>query len=223
VSLSFIVSLVVGWGVLSLLELSRARRLIGALIDSGVSDARLGATVVESNRPLCLTVGLLRPRVLLSRRVLASLEARPLAVVLAHERSHVRRHDTLVAAVTRAASVFHLPRVRAWLLLELALAAEQSCDEAAAAEVGDRLGVAEAIVSVERLMQQAPAEGFEPMALAFGGVEVARRIESLLAEPLPSRSTWPFVAGGTAVAGGLLWLADELHHLTESALGVFLS
>ena len=58
------------------------------------------------------------PRVLLSRGLFDALSAEERAVILAHERAHVRRRDALVGSVARAVAVFHLPWVGRWLVHE---------------------------------------------------------------------------------------------------------
>ncbi|WNG17428.1 M56 family metallopeptidase [Cystobacter fuscus] len=201
-------------------DVVRAVRVLGALTRTGEPRRDLGVIVLETSRPVCLTAGLWRPRVLLSRGLLDSLGEEERAVVLAHERAHVRRRDALVASLVRALAVVHLPRVARWLVRELEIAAEQACDEDAARAVGDRVAVASAILSVERATRHAVAERLVPVAVAFGQCAVARRVESLLAEPVPTRSLRGVALGLVAALMGVLGTSATLHHLTESLLSV---
>lgn len=198
----------------------RALRAVAALARTGERRSDLGITVVETRQPLCFAAGLFSPQVLLSRGLFDRLSPEELAVVLAHERAHVRRRDALVGSVVRALAVFQLPWVGHWLVHELEVAAEQACDEEAARSVTDRVSVAAAILAVERAAQGAVAREISPVAVAFGARAVERRVEALLGDPLPQQSLRLLVISSGVALVSLLVLADELHHLTESILSV---
>jgi Zn-dependent protease with chaperone function len=171
---------------------------------------------VESAHPLAVTVGWLRPRVLLSTALLDRLSPPQLEVVVAHERAHAVRRDALAMTSARLLALAHLPPVRRRVLAELALAQEQACDEIAARACRDRVLVAETIIAAER------AAAAAPMALSaagFGGSEVAERVQSLLDGPRRA----PARRGLTrllllACAAAAVALAPHVHHWTESLL-----
>jgi Zn-dependent protease with chaperone function len=220
VSLVFLASYVLlraGFAVSSVL---RALRVVAALGRTGEHRSDLGITIVETRQPLCFAAGLFSPRVLLSRGLFDALSSEERAVILAHERAHVRRRDALVGSVARALALFHLPWVGHWLVHELEVAAEQACDEEAARCVADRVCVAAAILAVERAAQEVVAREISPVAVAFGARAVERRVEALLGDPLPLQSLRPLVISSGVAVVSLLALADELHHLTESVLSV---
>jgi Zn-dependent protease with chaperone function len=175
-----------------------------------------GAGLVASPRPFALTVGWLRPVVLVSTALVERLSPAQLAVVVAHERAHAARRDALAASAARVLSLAHLPFVRRELLADLALATEQACDEAAARACGDRVLVAETIVAAERAA--ASASPLATPGLAFGGGEVASRVESLLAAPRAGaplrRLGWALLAAFAALAVA----APHVHHWTETLL-----
>lgn len=199
-------------------QLARSLRGLRSLRLSGEERVDLGVTVIETPQPICLAAGLWRPRVLLSRGLLAALSDEQRSIVLAHERAHVRRRDALVASAVRVLAALHIGAVARWLLRELGVAAEQACDEEAGQILGDRVAVAAAILAVERAAQQAWALQLGPVALAFGACAVERRVEALLADPVPPRSLVAVtaVAGVSAIA--LLAQSGELHHLIEALL-----
>lgn len=215
--LGFLASYLVLRAALAVASLWRASRVAATLADTGEPLADLGVTVIETARPVCLTVGLWRPRVVLSRGLLETLSVEACAVVVAHERAHVRRRDALAASLVRALAVLHVPAVRRLLLRELSIAAEQACDEEAAG-LADRIVVAETILTVERAVQHAPALG--AVAVAFGACAVERRVEALLEEPAPRRPLRRLALTCAAAVACVLVLAGELHHLAESALSV---
>jgi hypothetical protein len=195
-----------------------AGRLLAGLERSGEKAAVRGLTLVEVEQPLCVAAGLFKPRILMSRILFERLTVAERRIVVAHEHAHVLRRDLLVGAAVRALTALQLPSASRWLRSELEVAAEQACDEAAAADCRDRLVVAATILKVERAMRGAVSPAFGPFALAFGLSAVERRVESLLRAPAPPRSVrLPAGLLGGAVVAALL-LADELHHLSESIL-----
>lgn len=202
----------------ALMALRRAARCLEGLRRQSIRSARLDASVLPTATPLCALAGVLRPTLFVSAGLLAKLSASDLPVILHHERAHAARHDLLLLLLARAGSVFMWPSARSRLLAALQLAAEQSCDEAAASRVGDRLEVAAVILKVERLLQS-PADELAGLAIAFGGNGVPQRVRSLLDERRCSGSFAGLLLAFALLLGGLLVASAPLHHLTESALG----
>lgn len=206
------------WG-LSGAAIFRSSRLLRALTATGVPTAN-DVTILETSEAVCMAGGLLRPRVLVSRGLLAQLAEDGQAVVFEHERAHIRRRDALVASLVRFCVPLHVPGVGTWLLREIEIAAEQACDEETGALIGDRIRVAEAILVVERLAQSAPAGTVPAGAVGFGDCAVIRRVESLLEEPKAPRSLRPLgIALSLAIVAVLLG-STTLHHTTESLISV---
>jgi hypothetical protein len=202
-------------------RLARAQRALAGLHGERPAPFASDARLLASEAPVSLAVGALRPRIVISEGLVTALPAPGLACVLAHEREHARRRDALRALFARAASWPHPPRIRRALLAELRLAAERACDEAAAERLGDRLLVAETILSVEKLLRRRSAAG--ELACAFGESDVAARVESLLAEPglAPRRRpAWVTAAAGAALC---IAAAGPFHHATEHLLSRLLA
>jgi len=198
----------------------RALGLIRTLIRTSGGHISGGMTVLATPAPICVTTGLWRPQVVISRGLLDHLDPAELQVLLAHERAHVRRRDPLVATLVRAFAFTHFAPVRAWLIRELDIAAEQACDAEAAHITGDRCAVAAAIISVERLSDGAPHGYIAPYALGFGDSAVERRVHALLSEPTVFESTRLMAIMSTIALAATLLFADELHHLTETVLSL---
>lgn len=220
-----------GWGVIGSAALSLAPRLATRasslwnslrLLDRLFAQARLDAErrtwVVPAEQPFCVSVGLIRPRILVSAGLLVAATEDELTIMLAHEAAHVRQRHTLTRLFVRAASFPLLPQVRRALLTALDLSAEQACDEAAAGEVGDRLRVAETIVAMERRL--VTTVNTHPLVAAFGASSVSQRVEAMLA---PQRQAGAALSLGlllSVLVVGVLCISPPLHHVTESTLAL---
>jgi hypothetical protein len=216
-------------GILSLAAFALA--LIAGLIQ-GVRSAALshrltraasfelarGTGLIQSDRPFALTVGWVRPRVLVSTALSERLTREQLEVVVAHEHAHAARNDALVVTFARVLAYAHLPAVRRHIVDELTLACEQACDEIAATSCGDRVLVAETIVAAERAASSATPVA--TVGAAFGGGAVVERVEWLLDAPVERaaspRPIWILIALGAAAAA----VAPHVHHWTETILDV---
>jgi Zn-dependent protease with chaperone function len=169
---------------------------------------------VDTEFPIVAVVGVLRPRLIVARSVLAACTPEELATIAAHEQAHVTARDNL-----RRAMFLLAPDIVGWLplsgrlLAEWREATEEAADDAAAASSPDRrLVLAQALIKVARL---APA-GWRPTALPasalYDGESIARRVRRLLAPPRtdrPARTAWQqaalagfiFGACGLAIGG----------------------
>jgi len=176
-----------------------------------------GHAVVDSDAPFAVTTGILEPRVVVSSGLIGALPPGQLRAVLEHEGAHVRRRDPLWKVLSRLGSAALHPSVRRALLDDLELAAEQACDEEASVRVGDRLLVAQAIVTAERVIGGRGASRCAATT-AFDDAPAVLRVEVLLR---PRIETRPVRRGLIAVALTLAALASAapLHHTAETLLG----
>lgn len=218
-------SLILGLTIAALASLctnaAKSRNQIRALLacsryNQALSFQQMPLYQIDTDRPVAFCAGLWVPHIFVSRGLMALLSADQLRAVLAHEQAHGKRRDTLRLLVAGALGIFHLPSARRRLLSDLALACEQACDEEAAQFTGDRLAVAETILVVARhgYMNVSPA-------LAFVSHPTVARVQALLAPP--QNATVSIVGLATTAALMLLLsllLAEPLHHLTETLLGL---
>lgn len=199
-------------------ELGVARRLsqLRALASARTDDPAL--FVLPGDATICHTVGLLRPRILVSSALLAALSPAERDAVLAHERAHARRRDPLALFLLRLAGVFAPSFASTALMRAFREAAELACDAEAAARTGDPLTVAEMLVRVSRLRLVAPSPG----AFAAAGTGLERRIAALL-DPagFAWRRSYQLLLGLSilsAVVALALVQAAAIHHAVESVL-----
>jgi hypothetical protein len=173
-----------------------------------------------SGAPLLSLVGILKPRLIVSPRLLQALSPEQFDTALAHEDAHLLSRDNLkrlVLAVTPGALPF-APGPR-YLESHWQHYAELSADEAASRGLPHRsIALAEALIHVARL---ANIEREMPFAssLAAGNLELALRIDRLMSMgtvPAPlinRRRAWNRVPFGFAFAALLALLPVLLHPL----------
>jgi beta-lactamase regulating signal transducer with metallopeptidase domain len=202
----------------AILGIVRGYKLYKGLMMASLKHGEQDFRIVEWNGPLALSAGLSHMSVFISRQLMQSLTTKQLDVVLAHERSHAERKDTLRQLIAHALSFAHIPWMRRSLLADMNLASEQACDEAAARITGDRLHVADTIVSIERMFIQKPLPF---SALSISGSDITARVESLLHKPHADSPSWRghLILTGILVLIAAFTSAGELHHHTESILG----
>jgi hypothetical protein len=129
-----------------------------------------------------LNVGWLRPSILLPLEW-REWDREKLDAVLAHEGAHARRRDGLVAAlaaVNRCLFWFH---PLAWMLeRRLALLAEQACDEACVAALGDRRRYAHLLLEMALVVDGSEGRLRLHALTMAAGSHIRQRIDSLLEE-----------------------------------------
>lgn len=201
----------------SFFDLLRAHKFQQQLMMVSRPHDTLSFRVVDWNMPMALSAGIRRIRVFISSQLIENLSPTQLKVVIAHEEAHLRRKDPLRHFVAHVFSFAHIPWLRKALLTDFDLATEQTCDEVAATQVGERLMVADTILAVERLfmIQRAPS-----MMTSISGSNITARVESLLAQPPAckaiSKSYMYFLTIAASVV--VFTIVDDIHHFTESIL-----
>ncbi len=141
--------------------------------------------VLEAPYPVACTVGLWRPRILLSTGMIATLSPAEIRAVIGHEWGHVMRRDPLRVALLQWCSnaLWFLPIVGA-LAQESTRIMEDAADDVAVALTGQPLELAEALVKTAKA--QAPPR-WSPVPALGGEHVVTERVERLL-QVAPVRS-----------------------------------
>ena len=180
---------------------TRALYRAGKSLRLGCDDARVAIG----------TVGLAKPRIIVSDEFRRAATGEVLAAALAHEAAHVRRRDPLRIWFAQLAADLQWPmpgtahRLASWLLV---LEAER--DGEAVASGACAADLAEAILIAARL--QCRAASTLAANVAGGGDGVAWRVRRLLA-PVPlrapdawTRTGWRACGSCTALILGAVWL-----------------
>lgn len=172
---------------------------------------------IDESFPTVAVVGVTRPVLFISERVLRECSPEEVRAMLRHETAHVTVRDNLKRFLIRACPDVVRPGSaidRAW-----AGAAEEAADAAAvAAEPASAVELAQALIRVARL---APGRGTPELASAFYlGGSIESRVRRLLTPgPAPEAPT-PFgcvmLIGGTlAFAAAIVAAAPMLHQFME--------
>ncbi|MBI2755916.1 MAG: M56 family metallopeptidase [Chloroflexi bacterium] len=173
--------------------------------------------VVDLPTPVAFCYGYLRPRVIVSRGLVATLPRQQLAALLLHEREHVRQRDPLKVALGKllAAGVFFVPALSA-LYRHYLVEKELAADSAVIRAQGSATSLAAALVV---FLERGPAP---PPAFSAGADEALEaRLDSLLGGPIrfrPRIGRIPLLGSATTIALALLplLLVTPLHeHLVQ--------
>ena len=197
-----------------------AVRLAGGLreirkLRSSISPDRCGdLTIVHAALPEALTVPAWRGSIVVTSGMLKVLDPAERAVLLAHERSHLRSAHWAFRLATRFGTALLPTSTPSVTMCDRAL--ERWADEAAAAEVGDRHLAARAVA---KAALAATDYRRSSLSLAFAEGAVGERVQALL-EP-QRKSHWTptqllmFLASAGAIA--LLEAGRELDVLFDLA------
>lgn len=199
-----------------LARLRRTARLANTLASVAEPSESRRFETIESRLEFAYCVGLLRPKILVSRGLLERLKPAELGVVLRHERAHAARRDNLRQWLALL-SLLPLPRAqRRSILRELALAADQACDREAAAHAGGA-AVIEALSAACHGITAGPARGAPDLDRA---ATVAARIRALREQPQRRLPAVPAFALVIVVYAAVVLAATYVaHHGVELVLG----
>lgn len=207
----------------------RARRMFMSVVATSASRTLdENVHLLESDVPICATVGVLRPRIYVSSSAAAALGPDCLTAALGHEYGHLRRNETRARAFATFAALFHVPGVDRFFLQRWHEDAEFACDSFAARYAGSGILVAEALVRFQRALLRSGASPICAGAcLCDHRSTLAPRILILLTTESEANRTLDSDDGKLAFGLGLAMLllgvclqARPLHHALESFVGL---
>ncbi len=133
--------------------------------------------LMETTTPLAFSVGMLKPKSVLSTGLMTQLTSKQLKIVCNHEEIHTQHRDSLFKWALKLVSLFHLPKVKRTLLNEHASALEFRADQEVSNTVNSNIAVAETIIKVQRIM----GSSVEKESICqFLGSALEQRIQFLL-------------------------------------------
>jgi Zn-dependent protease with chaperone function len=138
------------------------------------------AFAVDADAPLMALVGVLRPRLLITRPVLDALTDEELHASVAHELSHWRAWDNLKRLAMRATpDIWFATSAARSLERRWAAASEHAADRGAGDGERERCALASALVKVARMTPPA-TRVTEPISALVDGGDITARVERLL-------------------------------------------
>lgn len=187
------------------------------LLDDMIRKIGLDKTVTLVESALVRTpqvVGYLKPVILFPLGMINRLPAAEVEAILAHELSHILRHDHLLnilQSVVETLFYFH-PGVW-WISAQIRTERESASDEMAIQLTGDALTYAQALVTVQEM-------GYMPMspALAFAGQHKSQfmlRLQRILHIKSPTTNTMEKMLTIVLIAGtlvGMGWIKNFAHN-----------
>jgi Zn-dependent protease with chaperone function len=188
--------------------------------------AAIPAFAVDADAPVMALVGILRPRLLITRPVLEALTDEELRASVAHELGHWRAWDNLKRITMRGApDILTATAAARALERRWAAASEHVADRAAGDSSPVRCALASALVKVARLTPPATSIA-EPISALVDGGDVTARVQRLLDDepPLAGRGPARWLAAALALSalalayGPLLRLVHGVTEILVSSL-----
>jgi beta-lactamase regulating signal transducer with metallopeptidase domain len=195
------------------------------------SDARIQSAdplpfwIVDTRYPIAAVSGLLRPRLLVSTRLLLECPPEEMDAILRHEAAHIRRRDNLLRAFMHAVpDPLQFGATGRAIQTAWAAAAEQAADDEAAGDRPEgRADLAAALVRVARMVQ-GPRPAWADGVAFYEGSNLEERVQRLLAPATLGRPARMFsavfvaltIAAITTVAADPI--AFRVHVLMETAV-----
>ena len=189
----------------------RLVRSMGRELDA-MAENGAGPGVLPAGEPQAFVLGLIRPRIYLSRGLIRHTDRRDLESLIAHEHSHLRRRDPLRRWIASLGLAFHLPWIADDLERLLDDANERAADADAAHALGDGRRIAEALVRLARLRVTRPH-----LAVGVSGSNLESRVRDLLTSRPRSERPGAVLLTGLALGVWAFALlgADQIHSAAE--------
>ena len=183
---------------------SRASRRADAWMNTArpldLGGAPIPAYTIDAGAPVMALVGIVSPKLLVTRGLIDLLTPEELTATIAHELGHCSAWDNLKRlAMAAAPDVLGWTRAARVLERGWASAAEHRADRhASSAGATTRFALASALVKVARLMPSSSTIA-EPISTLVGGGEIVSRVEHLI--EIESGRDGPQTTPRLAVAG----------------------
>ncbi len=194
-----------------------ARRSVVALFGGG---ARGAYVQTDDDMPYAFSLGIVAPRIVISRGLKTILSKAQLRAAVAHEVAHVRGRDAMWRVVARLASFLLWPSLRRQLVSLLVLAQEKRADRRAAITVGSAALVAETLLVLGR---QHPGKAAPNLAPAFSSGWLEARVEALCLPQHGDRLVYRSVLTAAVLSLPVLLAPVQLHSVVESLAGVMVA
>jgi len=153
------------------------------------------------------TVGLFKPRIVLSEGLVKALRGKELIAVAAHEEEHRSSRDNLLVAAAKSVAItlFYLPGPK-MALAQMRNCLERAADRSAVTGSGDRFAIAEALARIAAMKCSETCSSSSMVTAVRGTGDLVTRLEELVGDDRHSSHGWGRLAlltAGTAVVLGI--------------------
>jgi beta-lactamase regulating signal transducer with metallopeptidase domain len=181
--------------------------------------------IVDTEYPIAAVTGVLRPRLLVSTRILHECPPEEMDAILRHEAAHIRRHDNLLRAFMMSTpDPLQFGGTGRAIQSAWAAAAEQAADDEAVGNRPEaRADLAAALVRVARMVQGPPPAWANGVAF-YEGSNLEERVQRLLAPgPAGRRARMLSAAAALLIIAAIAVvaadpIASRVHTVMEAAV-----
>jgi Zn-dependent protease with chaperone function len=187
-------------------------------------DVTIPTFAIDVAFPVVAVVGIVRPRLVVARQVLARCSGDELRAIIAHERRHIQNHDNIRRAVMACLpDPLSMTRLGQSLAERWHEAAEQAADDAASdVSPSGRCDLAAALLNVARLVPPGQPVVYLPASALYRGENLERRVRRLVGgpapSPLPRASLVQRLAVGAVLVVGSGLALHAMHEVIEAAV-----
>ncbi|MDD9270637.1 M56 family metallopeptidase [Paenibacillus sp. GCM10023248] len=134
--------------------------------------------VISAKKPIAMTIGLRKPRIILSTGLLSMLEPGELQAVIEHEKSHLKHRDPLAIFLLSVISkaMWYIP-IFAWLERKYPIMIELRADQYAIGQMSQTTDLGSALL---KLLKQTPRMHLSLSHASFAETSMNLRIQHLL-------------------------------------------
>ncbi|WP_372662138.1 M56 family metallopeptidase [Cohnella sp.] len=134
--------------------------------------------VIDHRQPMAFTMGLRKPCIVLSSRLLEMLDHQELEAVIEHETFHQNNHDSIKIFILHLIShaLWFIPLTK-WTYKNYIIISELLADEFAVQRTGSEIGLGSALL---KLINSCFSEKPNPMLVYFSEAAVNYRLEQLI-------------------------------------------
>ncbi|GFZ85315.1 cell surface protein [Paenibacillus marchantiophytorum] len=148
--------------------------------------------IIAYDAPIAMTVGLWKPRILLSTGLIEMLEPNELKAVIEHEKCHMQHRDPLVSLLISGISkaMWYIP-IFAWLAEKYPIMIELRADKYAVTQMKQSLDLGSALL---KLLKQVPKPHLISLSHAsFAETSMNVRIQHILDPHMQLSLHWPHI------------------------------
>lgn len=147
--------------------------------------------IISNKAPIAMTIGLWKPRMILSTGLLDMLEPGELLAVIEHEKCHIRHRDPLAIFLLSVVSIamWYIP-IFTWMADKYPIIIELKADKYAIAQMNQSVHLGSALL---KLLKQAPIPNVTLSHASFAETSMNVRIMHILDPQTQISFKWPLV------------------------------